>query len=500
MEPSAAVSRHGGDDLLSGLPDELLHLILLRLPSIAEAARTSILSHRWQPVWTHMPELVLCVSPAPATASSADLDSIDAVLRSSSAPSLHTLKIDISNIGECDLPAHRVAPWLRFASEHLAGRLHVGLPWASDTRRPQLRVDYDLQRVYHETAEELALPLCERATEIKIDLGMNFCLRPPPAGSFAALTSLTIQSTQMDGGELGRVVSSSQCPLLRKLHLYCTLVATYDVTICSGSLECLHYSASQTGKLEVTAPMLREIRVGEPKEAYTVAPKLEMVEWASGSYDPGRHQFAVAPHHLVLLPIMYSTYFSTVISSAGLMQRFDTVNELMVSLALLEGIEGYVNFLTDMDKLSVCETLTIIIFRNNHALAPIMLHILRRCRCIRKLRLLYDWRTPSKTEPCSTSGCPCLLPEGYGMDDCTFDALEEIEIMFFTGSTEEEEFVKLLLSRCNMVTLKRVDLTVPFVPVSSEIMEVVEGIRGICCPNTKVQFNVHSREVPKPSF
>ncbi|CAN6304995.1 unnamed protein product [Urochloa humidicola] len=200
MEPSAAVSRHGGDDLLSGLPDELLHLILLRLPSIAEAARTSVLSHRWRPVWTHMPELVLCGSPAPATTSSPDLDSIDAVLRSSSAPSLHTLKIDVSNIGQCDLSAHRVAPWLCFASERLAGRLHVGLPQASDTRLPQLRVDYDLERVYHETAEELALPLCERATEIKIDLGMDFYLRPPAAGSFAALTSLTIGGTQMDGG------------------------------------------------------------------------------------------------------------------------------------------------------------------------------------------------------------------------------------------------------------------------------------------------------------
>lgn len=83
------------------------------------------------------------------------------------------------------------------------------------------------------------------------------------------------------------------------------------------------------------------------------------------------------------------------------------------------------------------------------------------------------------------------------MDDSTFDALEEIEISFLTGSSEEEEFAKLLQSRCNMVTLKRVDLTVPFVPDSSEIMEVVEGIRSMCCPNSKVQFIVLAKEVPK---
>ncbi|CAN6333701.1 unnamed protein product [Urochloa humidicola] len=246
--------------------------------------------------------------------------------------------------------------------------------------------------------------------------------------------------------------------------------------------------------------MLLEILVSAPKEAYIVAPKLEKVEWMRGSYDPGRHQFAETPRHLVSLPIKYSTYYSILTSSARLVQRFDTVNELMVSIALLERIDGYVNFVTDMDKLPVCETLIIYLIRNNHAFAPIILHLLRRCSCIRKLELYFDWRIPSKTAPCSTSGCPCLLPESYVMDGCTFDALEEIEISFFTGSTEEEEFVKLLLSRCNMGTLKRVDLTVPFVPVTLEIMEVVEGIRAICCPNTKVLFNVRSREVPEPSF
>uniref|UniRef100_K3ZEB8 Uncharacterized protein n=1 Tax=Setaria italica TaxID=4555 RepID=K3ZEB8_SETIT len=32
---------------------------------------------------------------------------------------------------------------------------------------------------------------------------------------------------------------------------------------------------------------------------------------------------------------------------------------------------------------------------------------------------------------------------------------------------------------------------------SSEIMEVVEGIRSMCCPNSKVQFIVLAKEVPK---
>jgi hypothetical protein len=56
------------------------------------------------------------------------------------------------------------------------------------------------------------------------------------------------------------------------------------------------------------------------------------------------------------------------------------------------------------------------------------------------------------------SGCPCLLLENYRLDGIAFDSLEEIGIKSFTGSDEQEEFLKLLLSRCNTVTLKRVDI------------------------------------------
>jgi hypothetical protein len=84
------------------------------------------------------------------------------------------------------------------------------------------------------------------------------------------------------------------------------------------------------------------------------------------------------------------------------------------------------------------------------------------------------------------------------LDGITFDSLEEIGIKFFTGLDELEQFMKLLLSKCNMVTLKRVDIMVPLAPVSSEIMEAVERIRSVCHPNSNTQFNVHTREAVKP--
>ncbi|CAN6372567.1 unnamed protein product [Urochloa humidicola] len=49
----------GGEDRISGLPDELLHAILARLGSVSSAVRTGVLSRRWRHVWAPQPELVL---------------------------------------------------------------------------------------------------------------------------------------------------------------------------------------------------------------------------------------------------------------------------------------------------------------------------------------------------------------------------------------------------------------------------------------------------------
>ncbi|CAL4899747.1 unnamed protein product [Urochloa decumbens] len=492
MEPPAARRRcHDAEDHISGLPDELLLIILLHLQSVAASARTSVLSRRWRRVWSYLPELDLGGSPAPTTTSLARLDSVDGAIKSYSAPTLHRLKIDVSEIDGCDdVPAHRVASWLGFASQRVTGGVYIRLPWPLKLSATQER---------RSTEEQLALPACERATEIDITMGrMYSVLRLPPAGSFTALTDLAVAGIDMDGGELGRVVST-QCPRLRNLRIRCIrLVGNQDVSIRSESLECLEFPAAHRGQLEVTAPMLLEISVARVARAYIAAPKLEKVEW-TGRYDPGSHEFDVAPRHLRSLSIMYSTWISMLISSAWLVHRFDTVGELSVSLGIDKEIEGYMAFLEDMDKLPACETLIIHLFMKNHAFAPIMLHLLRRCSCIKKLKLFFNWHIPPKMTPCTTSGCPCLLPESCTLNDITFYSLEVIGISFFTGSPEEEQFLKLLLSRCNMVTLKRVDLTVPSAPVSSKIMEIVEGIRGICCPKRKVQFNVLAREVPKPS-
>ncbi|CAN6342628.1 unnamed protein product [Urochloa humidicola] len=241
METPAAVRRRAAsDDRISTLPDEILHAILIRLASVPAAARTSVLSRRWRRVWNSMPELDFGGIPGSATtaiSSTAVADSVNAALERSSAPTLHRLTINLTE--RAAIPAHRVASWLGFASRCLTGTLHIRQPFPR----------YDAQRL--QDRDELALPVCEGATKVALMIWTDTFLRPPPAGSsFVALTDLTVVGVHMDGGELGRMVSSAQCPRLRKLDIFSIqFVATADVSIRTESLECIEYRAIETGKL-----------------------------------------------------------------------------------------------------------------------------------------------------------------------------------------------------------------------------------------------------------
>ncbi|XP_039772476.1 F-box/LRR-repeat protein 13-like isoform X2 [Panicum virgatum] len=362
MEPPAT-SRRGTDDLISGLPDEILHCVLLLLPSTAAAARTSLLSRRWRHVWAHMPELVFSWGDPqddPVPASSVFHDSVDAALNAYSAPTLRRLEIHM-DIHASLVPAHRIARWLRFASRRLAGRLDLYLPALGD----------------EEGSQGFDLPVCERATEIKLFLRPKIVFRLPLAGSFAALTNLRIILSTMNGGELGRLVSS-RCPCLRKLFVLVTLADDCDVSIRSESLVSLFYYAN-TGKLEIHTPFLEKISVSLVAEAYIVAPNLKKVAWHDDPYDPSRHQLAVVNRHLQRLWIKQTSMLR--------MRLFDTVNELRLDLSISQGVEGYQSFLKDTDKVPACETLCIKSWTNPHAFAPTMLHLLGRWRCTRKLKL-----------------------------------------------------------------------------------------------------------------
>uniref|UniRef100_K3ZZB0 F-box domain-containing protein n=1 Tax=Setaria italica TaxID=4555 RepID=K3ZZB0_SETIT len=245
-----------GEDRISGLPDELLHIILLRLCSPRSAARTSVLSRSWPHVWAH--------------------------------------------------PSSRLAPWLRFASQQrLVGALVVCVPMLiGSLHKPGVEGEEN----------EIELPACEGAKTIKLRLDLQWRLRLCPAGI-------------MDGTELTALVSML-CPRLRKLSIQVLLVAVSDVSIRSDTVESLWFHVENIGRLDFVTPRLEVLNASRAIEVHISAPKLAEVVWNNGTYDPRLHQFTDASRHLRLLDISCNSLV------ASLLQRFDTVGKLKLSVSI----------------------------------------------------------------------------------------------------------------------------------------------------------------------
>ncbi|KAL6657892.1 hypothetical protein ACP70R_005672 [Stipagrostis hirtigluma subsp. patula] len=453
------------EDRISSLPDELLHTILVRLRSIRAAARTGVLSRRWRHVWARLPDFVLFGGDGspPATF----LDSVDAALAAYSAPTVKRLCISLPDDCPC-VPAHRVAPWLRFGSQRVVGAFVLCLPmqWLGVDG-----VDADLE-----------LPSFAGAAIIRLILQLQWRLRLRPAGLFKALTSLEICCGSMEGSELTALVST-RCPRLRNLSLIGRLFAVFDVSIRSDSLHTLYFHVEKIRRLEIVAPRLEELNVANAIEFHVSAPNLAKVAWKGSGYDPRRHQFTDAGCHLRQLEIGEESIL------ASLMQRFDKVDELELNISIPQGIAGYESFLNETNKLPKCETLNVYLWWTDHGLVPILLHLLRSCYHTKKFYvLLLGSRAPLMRNSCP-SACPCRLAESHKSDNIALHSLEEVEIKYFSGSHEEVEFVEQL-SRCTAAVLKKLIIDYTVYPASPLTKEMCEEVRSKCYPNVKVEFFV----------
>ncbi|TVU38760.1 hypothetical protein EJB05_12146, partial [Eragrostis curvula] len=330
--------RHSpGEDRISGLPDELLHDILVDLGSVQAAARTSVLSRRWRHVWTRIPKLILFGCDKPPAASFQTL--VDAALAAHSAPAVELFRIDIPSDGP-RVPACRVAQWIRGVSQRVVGSLLVNVPWPM-SRRPRLVVDDE---------EDLEIPACGGATRIFLKLDQRWRLRLSTAGLFAALNKLTIESARVEGSDLTALVST-QCPRLKSLNLDIVILCTVsDVSMCTDSLEVLYFNVANTRRLDVVALRLEQLNVYQALiEAHISAPNLAKLNWGGGEsggvYDPRRHKFADVGRCLRLLNINETS------TGASLLQRFDTVDELKLSILIEQEIFGYHSFFNETKRL-----------------------------------------------------------------------------------------------------------------------------------------------------
>ncbi|KAL6593926.1 hypothetical protein ACP70R_048827 [Stipagrostis hirtigluma subsp. patula] len=456
----------GGEaDRISSLPDHLLHSILLRLPGgTADAARTSVLSRRWRPVWAHLPELSLRYKRDPASSALPAHHRVDAALAACAAARVGRLEIAMPFASRC-LPAGRATAWLLFASQRLAGELRVSLP--------PFR--------HAEDGEEVLLPRCETVTSITFDL-QGRTLRF--AGAFGALATLRITQARVDVRELQDTLSS-RCPRLKELVMeYITLLqdgADPVLAIRSDSLQRLEITMQLEGRLHVDAPELHTFFPCIMCDFHIVAPKLSEVRWYSNDYDPNRHRLGEAGRHLRRLEIRANA------PGSALMRRFDTVDELDLTVYITKGIEKYERFLENINKLTKCEALVVHFVELGHAFKPTMLHLLRKCVAVRKL--VVQLSSTMDDYPCAlSSGCPCSWLESYKTQSVVLDSLEEVEIKDFGEVDHKVELVRLLC-KCSGKFQKRVVITVS---ESRRTRYLREKIRSIQPPHNKVEVTVQS--------
>ncbi|CAL5062266.1 unnamed protein product [Urochloa decumbens] len=462
-------------DCISGLPDELLHDILLRLESTRAAARTSVLSRRWRHVWAHLPELIFNGDGTDSddsdgedsVAAAAFLDTVDGALRTYSAPTIERIVISLPSGCPAAIPARRVGSWLRFASRHQVRTLSIDVPWLPTREAPP-------------KAKVLVLPTFGTAQDISLDLGNRWQLRIRPASVFRALTDLRIRSATMEARVLEALVGS-QCARLSNLDLTVTLVAESDISLRSDSLETLSFCVDNTRRVEIIAPRMEELSVSQfyATEARISAPKLAELVWEGNPDAFGSHiQFDDASRHLRVLEVSEI--------SSSLMQRFDKVDELrLVTVDISKKIGEYNNFVNDTNNLPKCATLSVSLYQNCHGFAPSMLQLLRKCNSVTSFTIDICWVDESSMKgPSCPLPCPCRLPESCKLDDITLDSLKMVAIHLDKESHEVVEFVKRL-SQCNAAILKKV---VIYYFNKSVNKRFCAKVRAVCRPNIKVKF------------
>ncbi|PAN14370.1 hypothetical protein PAHAL_2G404600 [Panicum hallii] len=487
-----------GPDRISALPDELIQAILAWLPSTAAAARTSAVSRRWRHVWTGVPALSFHVEQKPLREYSSTDAALDAALDAySDSAALSRLTIDVDGPS----PAPRIAPWLRFASLRLAGELRLtlkgGAPKQPVMMGPLVHHPIAMGPFVHQPVllaigdlmQQLELPACERATRIDL-AGINFALRLPPAGAFAALRILRISVTDLVRGDVGHLVST-QCPRLRDLELCGVTLEAANLSISSASLERLvlrRVSIKNEGRIDVAAPSMYYLALdncGGRSVAVTIATAMLAELIWNHAYDPRLHKLEGADRQIYRLVATYG-------SNAALFRRFDAVDELCLRLSMLSKPAECKKFVREMDKLPKTKVLEVKGLSTKQHFEPVMLHLLRKHNRLVKIKVDLFPANLKEINYCLRHGCTCVPPVSWTTDDVVLDSLEEVEISSFTGAVEEVELLKLLFG-CNIKIRRLAIHTASGVSLSQEMQKRIWGLARPHCISLEFETTQFSR-------
>jgi hypothetical protein len=254
----------GGPDLISALPDDLILLVLARLPCVGAAARTGVLSRRWRGLWARLCCIVFRNVP---------FLSLEPALARFSRPRPTVSLLEICPREPCG----------RIPKEPLVDSASL-----SSLLRAAARLDPEkLFLVFPpgilDCSSVVDLPCFHRATCIVLNLDLyekRPTIRCVPAGvEFPALETLFLSSWTTGINTL-----LSHCPRLRSLALTNVCFDEGDLRINSPLLQELVVScAGVIYHVNIVAPVLKHlvilIHLDLETSISVLAPMMENVYW-----------------------------------------------------------------------------------------------------------------------------------------------------------------------------------------------------------------------------
>ncbi|KQK20313.1 hypothetical protein BRADI_1g53750v3 [Brachypodium distachyon] len=437
-------------DLLSFLPDDLLHEILLRLDSVETAAQTSLLSRNWRYFWAQIPDLKF---PLPG-----NLDHVRYALTAYDSTNLRDL-----HITTCVASPELVEAILFLAAPLLTGEIFIEKEMLSDdeTEGEEDELEGEEDDLEAEVEEEwvgrgdaFELPCFHRATKIYLNLYF-LGLKMPTSGVFIKLVSLYLYNMWLDGCcDLGELVSSARCPLLQELGID-NIHGITNLAIRSKSLLQIQlHSLEGLQKITIVAPMLDILDV---------------------QYDFATRQLVADISAPALRTLYWDDMFDLI--SAKFNEMVHLMN-LSTSFMIMDNCQYL------MEAISILpdtKTLSLGLLTSGHVFGPCVFYLLSLSTGIRNLKLKLCWDSQEQTT-CSL-GCICYQPE---TDDILLNSLMEVEIIGFYGTEHEFAFVERLLrwaANLNTITLSFQ------CGINTVTEEVCEKLRRLCHPKTCMKIN-----------
>ncbi|CAN6168858.1 unnamed protein product [Urochloa humidicola] len=346
--------RSGDDeevDCISGLHDDLLIQILLRLHCAATAARTSALSRRWREssLWRHLPVLSFRgIAPS----------ALEAALAQVALPKLSLLDIAVPDLHPPS--AEAVDSMLRSAARLNPVEFSFAIFWE----------------------HQISIEVPSFSSTTSISLNVNHPDGPDPtllpvielSGEFPALERLSITSGRLD-------TAGARCPQLRVLE-FINCQGHDTMTVHSETVEELLVTDEWLLSIDIVAPLLKRFTLSGSRvlsyfEMSLLAPRVENLSWNCPS------RWWIGPKSVIGIDElgMWHLYDLTLRTERG---------GFVLGLDIRRPPQGYtidVRDLQEMFQFPKISALELCLCAHGHVYGAVVLQLLRVCNAVQRLKL-----------------------------------------------------------------------------------------------------------------